>query len=63
MYIDTTEGSLNAVGFVQGNQTLGDGSTTTGFGLYGGWAFHTNDESTIEMKFVATPTNETDIYL
>ncbi|KAF2687907.1 hypothetical protein K458DRAFT_414976 [Lentithecium fluviatile CBS 122367] len=63
MYIDTTEGAINAVGFVKGNETLGDGETTTGLGLYGGWAFHKVENSTIEMKFIATPTNESDIYL
>lgn len=63
MYVDTTGGSLNTVGFVKGNETVQGSGTTSGFGLYGGWAFHKNSEEAIEMKFVATPTNETDIYL
>jgi hypothetical protein len=37
MYIDTTAGVINPVGFVKGNETLPEGSTTTGLGLYGGW--------------------------
>lgn len=63
MYVDTTDGAMNAVGFVAGNETAPDGATVTGFGLYGGWAFHRDDSSSIEMKFIASPTNETDVYL
>lgn len=61
MYIDTTTG-LNAVGFTFSTGNLTDGETVDGFGLYGGWAFHMNDEDKVEMKFYATPTNETDVY-
>ena len=63
LFIDMTEGTNNPVGFVKGNETLENGSTISGFGLYGGWAFHKNGEGSIEMNFLATPTNETDIYL
>lgn len=63
MYVDVTEGAVEPVGFALANETLRDGKTTSGFGLYGGWAFHKQNSSAIEMKFIATPTNETDIYL
>ncbi|KAF2195355.1 hypothetical protein K469DRAFT_722603 [Zopfia rhizophila CBS 207.26] len=63
MYIDTTSDAFNPVGFTIGNETVDNSSTVTRFGLYGGWAFHRDDEGIVEMKFYATPINETDIYL
>ena len=63
LFIDITEGAMNPVGFVKGNETVPHGTEVSGFGLYGGWAFHKNAEASIEMKFLATPTNETDLYL
>lgn len=63
MYIDMTEGTNNPVGFIHDNETLPSGASTVGFGLYGGWAFHKQGDSEIEMKFLAAPTNETGIYL
>ncbi|KAL1595208.1 hypothetical protein SLS60_009896 [Paraconiothyrium brasiliense] len=63
MYIDMTEGVANPIGFAKDNETLPSNATTVGFGLYGGWAFHKPDDADIEMKFLATPTNETGIYL
>ncbi|KAF2445481.1 hypothetical protein P171DRAFT_430892 [Karstenula rhodostoma CBS 690.94] len=63
MYVDLTEGAAISVGFTTDNKTLPDGATSVGFGLYGGWVFHKQDDADIEMKFLATPTNETGIYL
>ena len=63
MYVDLTEGATNPVGFTTGNETLPSGATVVGFGLYGGWAFHKQKDASLEMKFLATPTNETGIYL
>ncbi|KAJ4303507.1 hypothetical protein N0V90_002403 [Kalmusia sp. IMI 367209] len=63
MYVDLTDGAANPVGFVTDNGTLPSGATVVGFGLYGGWAFHKQNDSALEMKFLATPTNETGIYL
>jgi hypothetical protein len=63
MYVDLTEGATNPIGFVNDNETLPSGASTVGFGLYGGWAFHKQNNANIEMKFLATPTNETGIYL
>ncbi|KAF2267367.1 hypothetical protein CC78DRAFT_577078 [Lojkania enalia] len=63
MLVDMDTNSFDPVGFTWGNETLDNSSSTVGFGIYGGWAFHRNDEGTIEMKFYATPTNESDVYL
>jgi hypothetical protein len=63
MYVDLTEGAANPIGFVKDNETLPGGASTVGFGLYGGWAFHKQNDANIEMKFLAAPTNETGIYL
>ncbi|KAF2799929.1 hypothetical protein K505DRAFT_229909 [Melanomma pulvis-pyrius CBS 109.77] len=63
LFIDLTEGANNPIGFVKKNESLGSGSTVSGFGLYGGWAFHKDDGGPIAMKFLASPTNETGIYL
>jgi hypothetical protein len=61
--IDLTEGVNNPVKFVKANSTLGSDATVSGFGLYGGWAFHKDNGGPIAMKFLASPTNETGIYL
>ncbi|KAF1979902.1 hypothetical protein BU23DRAFT_108213 [Bimuria novae-zelandiae CBS 107.79] len=63
MYVDVTEGASNPVGFTTDNETLPSGATAVGFGLYGGWVFHKQQNSSLEMKFIATPTNETGIFL
>lgn len=63
MYVDNSTDAYSPIGFVLGNETLGDGLSDSGFGLYGGWAFHKNGDGEVEMKFHATPTNETDVYL
>ena len=63
MFVDLTEGATSAVGFVADSERLPTGATTVGFGLYGGWAFHKQADTSLEMKFVAAPTNETGIYL
>lgn len=63
MYVDLTEGAANPVGFTMDNKTLPKGASAVGFGLYGGWAFHKQGNADLEMKFLATPTNETGIYL
>lgn len=63
MYIDLTEGAVNPVRFALDNETLPSGASSVGFGLYGGWAYHKKDNATIEMNFLATPTNETGVYL
>ncbi|KAF2640243.1 P-loop containing nucleoside triphosphate hydrolase protein [Massarina eburnea CBS 473.64] len=62
LYVDTTAGAINPIGFIKQNETLPEGATAIGFGLYGGWAYHRQEESDIQMKFIATPTNETGIY-
>jgi hypothetical protein len=61
--IDLTEGVNSPVKFVKANSTLGSDATVSGFGLYGGWAFHKDNGGPIAMKFLASPTNETGIYL
>ncbi|KAL5447409.1 hypothetical protein PMIN06_007492 [Paraphaeosphaeria minitans] len=40
MYVDLTEGATNPIGFTQDSKTLPSGTSSVGFGLYGGWAFH-----------------------
>lgn len=63
MYVDLTEGAANPVGFTTDNDTLSSSATVVGFGLYGGWAFHKQESESLEMNFLAEPTNETGIYL
>jgi hypothetical protein len=60
--VDNSTGASNPVSFVNENDTENVGSIS-GFGLYGGWAFHKNGAGEVEMKFIATPTNESGIYL
>ena len=62
MYIGADEGGIKSVGFEFDNGTMANGAIDTGFGLFGGWAFNNIKAGAIEMNFVATPTNETDIY-
>ncbi|KAF2027241.1 hypothetical protein EK21DRAFT_115009 [Setomelanomma holmii] len=62
MYIGANSGDLKVVGFTVGNETASTNSTVDGFGLFGGWAFNNMDAGEIEMKFVASPTNETNVY-
>ncbi|KAF2711637.1 hypothetical protein K504DRAFT_523069 [Pleomassaria siparia CBS 279.74] len=62
LYIDTTEGANNPVGFAS-TDDMPTGGNDTGFGLYGGWAYHLDNDGTIAMNFLASPTNETGIYL
>lgn len=63
MAIDLTEEANNPVKFVNPNDTAPSGATKTGFGLYGGWAFHKDGDGPVAMNFLASPTNETGIYL
>jgi hypothetical protein len=63
MYIDTNPKSSEAVGFAFSNATLNGTMSATGFGLYGGWAFHKGADAEVEMKFYATPTEDNDVYL
>ena len=64
LYIDASPGAIKPVGFSRANESLPDGATDNGFGLYGGWAYHKDDpEAALEMKFLATPTNESDVFL
>lgn len=60
--VDNTTGASNPVSFVNSNDTE-DAGSVSGFGLYGGWAFHKNGAGEVEMKFIATSTNESDVYL
>jgi hypothetical protein len=62
LYIGADAGDLKSVGFAFANETHEAGAIDTGFGLFGGWAFNNIKDGAIEMNFVATPTNETDVY-
>ncbi|KAF2819689.1 hypothetical protein CC86DRAFT_471788 [Ophiobolus disseminans] len=62
MYIGAETGDVKSVGFKFDNETKADGAIVTGFGLFGGWAYNNIEAGAIEMSFVATPTNETDVY-
>lgn len=62
MYIGAEVGDIKSVGFAAGNERTADGATVAGFGLFGGWAFNNVNAGAIEMNFVASPTNETDVY-
>ncbi|KAF2115269.1 hypothetical protein BDV96DRAFT_631925 [Lophiotrema nucula] len=63
MMVDMNSDAFEPVEFIFGNETAATSSSASGFGLYGGWAFHKNEAGTVEMKFYATKTNESDIYL
>ena len=63
LYVDLNAGTNDPLGFVGDNEKPPSGATVTGFGLYGGWAFHRNNGEPIAMKFLASPTNETNVYL
>ncbi|KAK8163967.1 hypothetical protein IWX90DRAFT_487280 [Phyllosticta citrichinensis] len=43
--------------------TSQDSGTTTGFGLYGAWAYHISSSGDIEMNYRATPTETDGLYL
>jgi hypothetical protein len=58
MYIDTSASAFSPIGFTTSNSSF----TTTGFGLYGGWAMHLDDAGTVRMDFYATATNVSDVY-
>ncbi|KAH7390704.1 hypothetical protein BKA66DRAFT_607726 [Pyrenochaeta sp. MPI-SDFR-AT-0127] len=62
LYIGADDGDLKKIGFSAGNETIPDGAIVAGFGLFGGWAYNSEHAGAIEMKFVASPTNETDVY-
>lgn len=62
MYIGADAGDIKSVGFKHDNETNKDGAIVAGFGLFGGWAFNNDQAGTVKMDFVATPTNETDVY-
>ncbi|KAF2626987.1 hypothetical protein BU25DRAFT_66377 [Macroventuria anomochaeta] len=61
MCIGAGEGDLKTVGFASNYKNVSDGVIVTGFGLFGGYAYNSKAGS-IEMYFVASPTNETGIY-
>ncbi|KAK8249000.1 hypothetical protein IWZ00DRAFT_313195 [Phyllosticta capitalensis] len=43
--------------------TSEDSGTTSGFGLYGAWAYHISSAGDIEMNYRATPTETDGLYL
>jgi hypothetical protein len=63
MYIGADNGDMKTVGFAADDKAIPKGAVVAGFGLFGGWAFNNNvKDGVIEMKFVASPTTEEDVY-
>lgn len=62
LYIVTTSGAFEQVGFVAPNGTLPTGAVTTGFTWYGMAAAYETSAGDMEMRFWATTTNETDVW-
>ncbi|KAF2661806.1 hypothetical protein K491DRAFT_687202 [Lophiostoma macrostomum CBS 122681] len=63
LYVVNSTDAFDSVGFATDGDNGTSSNTTSGFGLYGGWAFHQNGDGKIQMKFYATPTDDEDIYL
>ncbi|KAK7533474.1 hypothetical protein IWX49DRAFT_313996 [Phyllosticta citricarpa] len=71
--VDNSNGSSTGYWTIQGASdstletvsvsTSQDSGTTTGFGLYGAWAYHISNSGDIEMNYRATPTETDGLYL
>ncbi|KAF1963349.1 hypothetical protein CC80DRAFT_541284 [Byssothecium circinans] len=55
MYINTTEGAMNPVGFIKNNETLGEGASAIGFGLvkWNAGGSKTSDDFSISLRTMA----------
>ncbi|OJD30711.1 acyl-synthetase [Diplodia corticola] len=56
--ITNSGGDLETVGIVNSTTTM----TTSGFGLYGAWAYHLSDAGEIQMNYRAVPTGTEGLY-
>lgn len=62
LYIITTSGAFDQVGFEATNGTLPTGAVTTGFTWYGKAAAYQTTAGDLEMQFWALTTNESDVW-
>lgn len=62
MYIGADTDDLKTAA-VATEHDLSECATVKGFVIFGGWAYNNQKAGAIEMDFIATPANETDLYL
>lgn len=61
MFINTASDATDQVAFTT-NSSLGSDNTATGFGLYGAWLFHEQEQNALDMNFFVVATEDEDIY-
>ncbi|GME26722.1 hypothetical protein GTA08_BOTSDO04156 [Neofusicoccum parvum] len=57
--ISSSGNSMETVGVTNSTSSM----NTTGFGLYGAWAYHLSEAGEIEMNYRAVPTGVDDLYV